>query len=572
MKRLFTPVALLLAAGAQTASAQDPCSVWNVDDIVKLTVDNPQSPPAALLAGACGTVIACDSMYPDSLLVLWNDWSWDNGGVPDSAWWVMPEQLILDPTCQGGGPVCGDDICEAGEDAAGCSQDCAATCPGGLTAGQMVMLGVDNPNQAQDLPTGTVGMVVCCEPSAPALFIDWQGWNQGTADATCSPVSLPNDSGWWVAAADLDWCPTDPDKIDPGICGCGVGDIDSDSDGTLDCNDACAADPNKVEAGACGCDNPETDSDSDGTADCLDGCPADPDKADPGVCGCGIADTDTDSDGVPDCNDQCPANPDGDSDRDGVLDCDDGCPLDGGKTAPGICGCSVADTDTDKDGKPDCQDACPTDAAKTVAGQCDCGVTDTDSDNDSVADCLDGCDNDAQKTLPGQCGCGISDVDSDADGIADCNDRCPGDPAKASAGQCGCGVVDTDSDGDGIANCKDECPNDAGNTCNQKFRLIVVPEGAAAAGLHPAGTCIEVSAPPAPEGTVFSHWSGDVSGSDDPINVCLDRDRAITANYSAVSKPASPFAGLCGLGAVSMMPIMLFGLAVLKINSVRLGR
>jgi hypothetical protein len=36
-----------------------------------------------------------------------------------------------------------------------------------------------------------------------------------------------------------DLCPEDPDKREPGRCGCGVADVDSDSDGTVDCLDAC---------------------------------------------------------------------------------------------------------------------------------------------------------------------------------------------------------------------------------------------------------------------------------------------------------------------------------------------
>ena len=34
-----------------------------------------------------------------------------------------------------------------------------------------------------------------------------------------------------------DLCPNDPDKTNPGICGCGVADTDSDSDGVADCNE-----------------------------------------------------------------------------------------------------------------------------------------------------------------------------------------------------------------------------------------------------------------------------------------------------------------------------------------------
>ncbi len=36
-----------------------------------------------------------------------------------------------------------------------------------------------------------------------------------------------------------DVCPNDPNKIEPGICGCGVSDVDTDGDGTPDCFDAC---------------------------------------------------------------------------------------------------------------------------------------------------------------------------------------------------------------------------------------------------------------------------------------------------------------------------------------------
>ena len=76
----------------------------------------------------------------------------------------------------------------------------------------------------------------------------------------------------------------------PPICGCFVRETDSDRDGRVDCLDGCPLDPDKVDPGICGCGVPDnnTDSDSDGTPDCVDGCPLDPDKVDPGFCGCGI--------------------------------------------------------------------------------------------------------------------------------------------------------------------------------------------------------------------------------------------------------------------------------------------
>jgi hypothetical protein len=120
-----------------------------------------------------------------------------------------------------------------------------------------------------------------------------------------------------------DDCPSDPNKLIPGACGCGVADNDTDNDGTSDCNDGCLNDPNKVQPGTCGCGTADTDSDSDGAPDCNDACPNDPNKTQPGTCGCSKADTDTDNDGIKDCNDNCPtiSNPDQlDSNGDGIGD------------------------------------------------------------------------------------------------------------------------------------------------------------------------------------------------------------------------------------------------------------
>jgi hypothetical protein len=110
---------------------------------------------------------------------------------------------------------------------------------------------------------------------------------------------------------------SDPNKTAAGVCGCGVADVDTDGDGTLDCVDGCPNDPNKTAGGICGCGVAYTDTDGDGTADCLDGCPNDPNKIAAGQCGCGNPDTDTDADGVADCIDNCVAiaNP-------GQEDCD----------------------------------------------------------------------------------------------------------------------------------------------------------------------------------------------------------------------------------------------------------
>lgn len=99
---------------------------------------------------------------------------------------------------------------------------------------------------------------------------------------------------------------------------------DSDGDGTPDGLDECPDDPNKTEPGDCGCGNPETDRDDDGWPDCIDECPDDPFKREAGDCGCGFSERDADGDGVADCHDGCPGDP--------------------FKYAPGDCGCGVPDS------------------------------------------------------------------------------------------------------------------------------------------------------------------------------------------------------------------------------------
>lgn len=52
-----------------------------------------------------------------------------------------------------------------------------------------------------------------------------------------------------------DACPNDSNKLEPGICGCGVSEADTDGDGRVDCLDLCPQDASKGEPGDCGCSN-----------------------------------------------------------------------------------------------------------------------------------------------------------------------------------------------------------------------------------------------------------------------------------------------------------------------------
>ena len=79
--------------------------------------------------------------------------------------------------------------------------------------------------------------------------------------------------------------------------------MDTDGDGVPDQVDGCPLDSAKIEPGECGCGvdesacrpPPGTDTDGDGTPDETDGCPEEPNKTEPGDCGCGIDESDCQS-------------------------------------------------------------------------------------------------------------------------------------------------------------------------------------------------------------------------------------------------------------------------------------
>lgn len=81
-------------------------------------------------------------------------------------------------------------------------------------------------------------------------------------------------------SAYIDLCPDDPGKADPGICGCGVPDVDSDGDGLVDCLDNCPQVPN----------NYQLDGDGDGVGDACDNCPGHQNQAQLDQDGDGIGD------------------------------------------------------------------------------------------------------------------------------------------------------------------------------------------------------------------------------------------------------------------------------------------
>lgn len=244
----------------------------------------------------------------------------------------------------------------------------------------------------------------------------------------------------------VDLCPNDDNKTVPGVCGCGVADVDKNDNKVMDCLEdkvrTCPEDSPKAFPGQCGCDTEDTDSDGDTLADCLDKCPDDKDKIAEGVCGCGSKDSDDNGDTIPDC----------------LGATGDMCPDDDNKTSPGVCGCGVPDDDTDGDGRMDCFDGCPDDPEKQEPGICNCGKPDVDSDGDGYPDCADECPENAQKVKPGVCGCSKEDssADRDGDGYPDCVDLCPDNKTKHEPGVDGCDA--NDFDGDGVVDASDACP------------------------------------------------------------------------------------------------------------------
>lgn len=88
----------------------------------------------------------------------------------------------------------------------------------------------------------------------------------GGGSYTVKLSAYDNNGGELIVSHDVvvsgaaDLCPLDPAKIAPGVCGCGVADVDGDSDLVMDCNDNCPTVANGTQA----------DNDLDGIGDACD--------------------------------------------------------------------------------------------------------------------------------------------------------------------------------------------------------------------------------------------------------------------------------------------------------------
>lgn len=109
--------------------------------------------------------------------------------------------------------------------------------------------------------------------SAPQAGSGGSGGASGGTGGTGGSAAGTGGSGGsgGMACAPTDKCCDDPNKTEPGMCGCGVPDFDDDNDGLLNCKEKCPLDPDKTEEGMCGCGTPDNDSDGDGIIDCKPG-------------------------------------------------------------------------------------------------------------------------------------------------------------------------------------------------------------------------------------------------------------------------------------------------------------
>ena len=123
------------------------------------------------------------------------------------------------------------------------------------------------------------------------ILTEGTGWNA---------TGMHQFDPWWTGSYWL--CSVDGKVGDIWSIGIYVTDADTDSDGVPDYIDGCIDDPNKNQPGTCGCGTVEKDSDGDGILDCVD--------------------LDNDNDGLPDAEEQGPDgnDPDYDGNNDGTAD------------------------------------------------------------------------------------------------------------------------------------------------------------------------------------------------------------------------------------------------------------
>ncbi len=240
----------------------------------------------------------------------------------------------------GAGPVCGDLVCDDGEDAARCVVDCVAPdCGDGLCTGGETHISC---RSDCDIDFHFCGDEVCDHDEDPVTCaVDCESCDDEDGDGVCDVH---------------DNCPSEFNLFQE----------DEDGDGRGDACDPCPTDPGD-------------DPDGDGICAAIDNCrdDANPDQAD------------VDNDGFGDACDNCPDAPGTDIDRDSVCGAADNCPRDA----------NTNQSDVDGDGIGDACDFCPVDGAGDMDGDGVCDSVDrcpggddlVDLDENGIADACDAC-------------------------------------------------------------------------------------------------------------------------------------------------------------------------------------
>ncbi|MBS1582747.1 MAG: hypothetical protein JST66_11160, partial [Bacteroidetes bacterium] len=134
--------------------------------------------------------------------------------------------------CDDGNASTGNDVYGANCVCAGQLIDCLGVPGGTALIGSPCDDGnASTTNDAYNPDCVCEGSTVDCNDNDPCTADSFNG-------TACVHTPLPDTDS--DGTCDLiDGCPTDPNKIAPGICGCGVPDVDTDSDGVADCQDSC---------------------------------------------------------------------------------------------------------------------------------------------------------------------------------------------------------------------------------------------------------------------------------------------------------------------------------------------
>jgi len=224
--------------------------------------------------------------------------------------------------------------------------------------------------------------------------------NQLNTDGDAQGDVCDTDDDGDGLADGADNCPLLANPAQANNDGDALGDVcdpDDDNDGTPDVSDGCPVDPAKSDPGQCGCGNPDTDSDGDGVANCLDNCDL---VANPGQ-------ADQDGDGLGDACDNCVAVSNAnqaDQDGDTFGDACDNCVA--------LANPTQADCDADLLG----------DACELSAGAPDCNANQVPDACDIASGAVDG----NQDGVPDVCQSGLIAVFCSGDGsLSDHTTPCP---------------------------------------------------------------------------------------------------------------------------------------------------